>query len=156
MEEKIETEDEVPELGIKKWIIKSISVTILLLMVVYAIEMFFDIPLIVDTLLAITIVLSIAFVHESLHYWKAVQLGYRPRWWRTRFRMGFEITPHSNRSKWMKDKIKIAHAPYYFAIPVSIALIPIGYFLNYYGIMIAGIGSLLLHGISYPSEGKES
>jgi len=152
----METENEVPELGIKKWMMKSLSVTVFLLMVVYAVEVYFDVPLVVDVLLAITLILSIAFVHESLHYWQAVKLGYRPKWWRTTFRMGFEITPHSNREKWRKDNKKIALAPYYFAIPVSLLLILIGYILGSMGIAFAGGGSLVLHAISYPSEGKET
>lgn len=110
----------------------------------------------VDTLLAITIVLSIAFVHEALHYRKAIKLGYNPKWYRTRFKMGFEITPHTNRKKWLKDKKQIGLAPYYFAIPVSVALLVIGFYFNSIGIFVAGVGSLILHGISLPSEGKTS
>lgn len=155
-EENVVTEDELPELGIKKWIVKSVSVTIILMVLVFAIQQFLMIQVLVDTLLAITIVLSIAFVHEALHYYEAVKLGYRPKWWRTRFRMGFEISHHSERGKWLVDKKKIARIPYYFAIPVSVALIPIGYVLGFYGIMIAGIGSLILHGISFPLEGKDA
>lgn len=151
----METENENPELGIKKWIVKSLSLTIILLMVIYVIEEITHIALLVDTLVAILIILSIAFVHESLHYYQAVKLGYRPKWWRTRFKMGFELIPHSNRRQWVEDKKKIANAPYYFAIPVSIAILLIGLYFNLYGFIVAGIGSLIMHGLSYPSEGQE-
>ena len=147
--------EEETTLGFKQWIMKTIIVTITLLGVVYVIQLYFDVQILVDTLIAITIVLVIGFTHEALHYRVAVRLGYAPKWWRTKLRMGFEIAHHSNRKQWLVDKKKIAIAPYIVLIPISVGVLCIGIYFENIGVTIAGIGSLLLHGISWPTEGKE-
>ena len=138
------------------WVIKTFLVAMVLIMVVYAIEYYLHIPILTDAVLAITIVLCIGFAHEAFHFMTAIKLGYQPKWYRTTFKMGFEIGHHSNRGKWIKDKKKIARAPYYVLVPLSILLVFLGYMLNNIGVLVAGIGSLLMHGISYPSEGKDA
>ena len=70
--------------------------------------------------------------------------------------MGFEITPHTNRKKWLVDKKKIGNAPYLVLIPISIAILVAGFYYSYLALIFAGIASLVMHGISFPSEGKET
>jgi len=135
------------------WIIRTIMVAIILLTLVYAVEQYIGIPIVTDAMIAITLVLLIGLGHEFLHYIVAVRLGYKPVWFREKMKMGFDITPHTNRNKWRKDNKKIALAPYYLLIPVSIILIVVGYMMGSLGITMSGIGSLLLHGISIKKEG---
>ena len=139
--------------GLHKWIKKTIFTGLLLIGVVYLIEFYFDIPVVIDTLIGITIVLFLGFFHEGLHYWQAVRLGYEPKWYRTRFTMGFEISHKSARGKWLKDKKKIALAPYIVIMPLSFIIVFIGYALENVGILIAGIASILLHLLTYKKEG---
>lgn len=143
-------------LGLKQWIIKTILVIFLLMLIVGIIERLFHIPILVETMVSIIIVLSIGFTHEALHYMQAIKLGYQPKWYRTTFKMGFEIGHHSNRVKWMKDKKKIGRAPYIYLVPLSIIILIVGLLIDSLGLTIAGVGSLIMHAISYPSEGKES
>lgn len=147
--------EEETTLGFKQWVIKTVIVTLTLLAIVYLIQLYFDVQILVDTLIAITIVLVIGFTHEALHYRIAIKLGYKPKWWRTKLRMGFEVAHHTNRKQWNIDKRKIAIAPYVVLIPIIIVILLLGIYLQNLGLSIAGIGSLLLHGISWPSEGKE-
>lgn len=148
-------ESEETTLGFKQWMMKTVIVTLTLLSVVYLIQLYFDVQILVDTLVAITIVLVIGFTHEALHYRVAIKLGYKPKWWRTKFRMGFEIAHHSNRKQWLIDKKKIAIAPYVVLIPITVAILLFGIYFKNVGLIVAGTGSLLLHGISWPTEGKK-
>jgi len=148
-------EEEETSIGFKQWVTKTIIVTLTLLAIVYLIQLYFDVQILVDTLIAITIVLVIGFTHEALHYRVATKLGYTPKWWRTKLRMGFEIAHHTNRKQWTIDKKKIATAPYVVLIPITIVVLLLGIYFENLGLIIAGVGSLLLHGISWPTEGKE-
>lgn len=139
--------------GWHKWIQKTVLTGLLLIGVVFLIEYYFDVPIVIDTLIGITIVLFLGFLHEGLHYWQAVRLGYEPKWYRTRFTMGFEIAHKSSRGKWLKDKKKIALAPYIVIMPLSFIIIFIGFIIGNNGIMIAGIASILLHLLTYKKEG---
>lgn len=139
--------------GWRKWIQKTILTGLLLIGVVFLIEYYFDVPIVIDTLIGIIIVLFLGFLHEGLHYWQAIRLGYEPKWYRTRFIMGFEIAHKSARGKWLKDKKKIAMAPYLVVMPLSFIIIFIGFIIGSNGVMIAGIASLLLHLLTYKKEG---
>jgi len=141
--------------GLVRWIIKSVESVAVLLIIAYIINRFFHIQILFDALIAVTLVLVIAFSHEILHYYQAVQLGYKPKWWRTRFMMGIEISSHSNRKQWREDNRKIAIAPYYFAFPASVFLIILGIKSNILGYTVAGVASLILHIFTYTLEGKE-
>jgi len=135
------------------WIIRTICVAIILFTLVYAVQQYIGIPILTDAMVAVTLVLLIGLAHEFFHYIVAVRLGYKPVWFREKMKMGFDITPHTNRKKWRKDNKKIALTPYYVLIPVSLLLIGGGYYYGNLGITIAGIGSLLLHGMSIKKEG---
>ncbi len=139
--------------GLRKWVTKTILTGLLLIAIVYYIEFYFDVPVVVDTIIGITIVLFLGFLHEWLHYWQAVKLGYEPKWYRTRFTMGFEISHKSARGKWLKDKRKIALSPYVVIMPLSFIIVFIGYVIGNIGILIAGVASILLHIITYKKEG---
>jgi len=148
LEEEVET-----KLGIKLWITKSILILTLLLLIIYAVERYFDFPVMIDTLIAIIIALTIGFVHEWLHYYKAIKLGYKPKWYRTKIMMGFEITHHSTRKKFMEDKRKIGVFPYIFLVPLSGIILFYGVYTDHLGIGIGGFAGLLLHVMGWSKEG---
>jgi len=140
----------------KLWITKVLMIFFILMVVVWVIERNLDVPIVVDTLIAIILVLAIGFTHEGLHYWMALRLGYKPKWYRTKLTMGFEISHHTNRATWLKHKKLIAIAPYIFLVPLSAFILLIGISMDWHlGLTVAGIGGLLLHLVSLPMEGKD-
>jgi len=153
-QKKIENEDTDESLTFKHWIGRVIVSAIILFGIAYLVEKYLSYPVLVNAILAVAVVLMIGFLHEALHYRTAVKLGYKPKWYRTKIRMGFTIE-HHQAGKWQKDRKKIAIAPYVVLIPLSIGLLAFGLYMDYLCIWIAGLGSLILHGMSYPTEGKE-
>jgi len=106
--------------------------------------------LIGQTALAIVIALIIGKVHEYFHVREAKKLGYKITgfaFWKNE--VDIAIKPDD------PNVDKIARAPYYYMIPLSIILIPIGYFVWQPGIIVAGIGSLIMHSVSIFVEGRE-
>ena len=148
--------EEDTNIGLKMWISKTITTLLILLAVVYLVQLYFDVPILIDTILAITIAIAIGFTHEGLHYWQAVKLGYKPKWYRTKIMMGFEISHHTKRVVWLVHKKKIARAPYVVLVPVSLVILLAGIYFNQFGLMVGGIVGLLLHGVSWPLEGKDA
>lgn len=157
------------EINFKHWLGRTIMVTILLFSIVGIIDRYFGIELLVTTTLAITIMLMIMFLHEGLHYYKAKKLGYKPIWWRTKWRFGFD-TDTNEKEEWrlkedkrlsIKERKKhnvddireIATIPYKFIIPLSFIIILSGFFFQINGLYYAGIASIILHLISYKREG---
>jgi len=127
----------------------------MLLIIVYAFEMLIKIDILTQAVVTVTVIFVFGFVHEAMHYWRAVKLGYKPVWWRTKVRMGFNITSHSNKKEYLKDKRKIALAPYYLLLPISILFLPLGYFLNSIGLIVGGICALIMHCFSLTKEGAD-
>ena len=114
-----------------------------------------------ETLIAIATALSIGFAHEYLHYQRARELEYEVKWYRTRFTMGFSIKHKSIRGTRTPEKQKIiddikiiGRSPYFILVPLSILVAVIGWKYNHWGLIVAGIISLVFHGISYPKEGR--
>ena len=126
----------------------------ILLAVVYAVEYFFHVQIVTNTILAVTIVLCMGFAHEALHYGKAVSLGYVPKWYRTRVMMGFEIEDNPNKRIREKHKKQIGHAPYPVIMPISVAILLLGLYFNNLGLFVAGLSSIILHCIAFPLEGR--
>lgn len=155
-EEKEEEKEDEMLLGIKTWITKSVLSATLLLLISLIIERYTGLVIVTHIIIATTIALCLGFLHEGLHYRKAKKLGYEPKWWRTRFRMGFEIESHSKRSKWIKDKKEIGVAPYYVVVPLSFLIFGLGVLVQHLGIIAGGFTGILLHIITYRSEGVES
>lgn len=157
------------DINFKHWLIRTIMVTILLFTIVGIIEQYFGIELLVTTVLAITVMLMIMFLHEGLHYYKAIKLGYKPIWWRTKWRFGFDtdtnlkedwrleeekqLSPKEKKTRNALDIRKIAVIPYKIIIPLSFALLLIGFFLEIDAVYYAGMASIILHLISYKKEG---
>jgi len=141
-------------IGFKQWLTKTIIIGFLLLGIVYAVEHFFHIEILTHTILAITIVLAMGFTHEAIHYFKAIKLGYKPVWFRTRFTMGFEIEDNPNLGLREKHRKQIGFAPYPIILPLSIITLIIGLYMNNLGLIIAGITSTVLHIITLPFEGR--
>lgn len=147
--------EEGDEINFKKWLTKTVLTAVTLLLIVLLVDRYINYDVFTESLIAITLVLFLGFAHEGLHYYEAKKLGYEPRWWRTRFRMGFVIDSHSKRSEWIKDKRKIALIPYYVMIPISALLIVAGLLINSLGFCVAGIVTLIMHGYSIRKEGIE-
>jgi len=155
MQEKVADEDRIKKrLTFKHWMIRTVLIGIILFSLVLTIEHLTGTTIFLHTIIAVTIVLLLGLLHEGLHYYKAVKLGYKPKWWRTTFRMGFTIE-HDNINTWKQDRDKIGKIPYVFIIPISIVILIIGVYFNYLGIIVAGVGTLLLHAFTYRKEGRE-
>jgi len=159
-------------INFKHWLSRTIIVSILLFTLVGIIDRYLGWNILVTTMLAITIMLIIMFLHEFLHYYQAKKLGYEVIWWRTKWRFGFD-TDTDKKQQWrldqeknlsikqrkqrnVSDVRKIATLPYYVIIPLSISIIILGFTLKINGIYYAGIASILLHVISYKKEGALS
>lgn len=149
LEEK--TED---ELNVRRWIIKTLVSGCFLVAIVLLTEILFKVQIVTDTAIAIAVVLAIGFLHEGLHYREAIKLGYKPKWYRTVFTMGFEIN-HDNTPEWEVHKKLIGHAPYKVVIPLTFVILGLGVVFDSLGLLIASLGSFLLHIISYTQEGKD-
>lgn len=156
IKEKLEDSQEKKDddIGFKQWIIKTVLIASLLLGIVFAVEHYFHVQILTDTILAVTIVLCMGFMHEALHYIKAIKLGYEPKWFRTRFMMGFEIEDNPNLGLREKHRKQIGYAPYPVIIPISIVILLIGLYLNNLGLFVAGLTSIILHCIALPMEGR--
>jgi len=147
-------EKEEKKASFKHWLTRIVFLIMIMLGFVYWFEVYFKIPILVDTIVTFMIVLSIGFTHEALHYYQAVKLGYKPKWYRTKIMMGFEITHKTSRGKWLKDKRKIGMLPYVVLVPTSFLLLGLGMYFDEFPLMIAGVCGVVLHAISYPFEGK--
>lgn len=145
-------------LTLKHWLMRVVSVIVILLIFVNIfqiyIEQYIKIYIIDDVLLGFAILLSIGFLHEGIHYFVALRLGYEPKWYRTKVGMGFEIGHHSKREIWLKDKAKIGYYPYAVIFPLSCILLVIGIYLNNWGVMAGAGGSVFVHLFTIFREGK--
>lgn len=152
LKERLEEKDD--NIGFKQWIIKTVMIAAILLAVVCVVEYLFHVQIVTNTILAITIVLCMGFTHEALHYGKAVSLGYVPKWYRTKVMMGFEIDDNPDKRIREKHKKQIGYAPYPVIMPISIAILLLGLCFNNLGLFVAGLASIILHGIAFPLEGR--
>lgn len=160
------------DINFKHWLTRTVMVSILLFTLVGIIDRYLGIKILMTTVLAVTIVLVIMFIHEGLHYYKAISLGYKPIWWRTKLRFGFDIetnektekrknedatlTNNERKRKEMKDVRDIAIIPYKVIVPLSFLLVVSGFIFNIDALLYAGLASSLLHLISYKKEGALS
>jgi len=109
---------------------------------------------ITNTIVAGLVAVPIGYFHEYLHIKKAKELGYK-----LVNRVGNELTIN------VTDKVhtkQIAQAPYKIIIPISIIILIIGiilfnqgYSIGPIGLVIGSIGTILIHCISYPLEGRD-
>ena len=162
--------EEEDEVNFKKWFIKVLALMAILGLLIYGIQFYLAIKIVFDVLVAITLVLIVFFLHEYLHYFTALRLGYRPEWYRTRFMMGFEIDTKNKKPKFiekekklsvrdrkeyhLKENKKIAIAPYYICFPISILFILIGWHFDIIGFLASGCLLLIGHIITLPMEAK--
>ena len=154
-EKKLEdSKEEEDELGIKKWIFKTISMVVFLIILVLMTEWMFDVQIISEALIAIAVVVPLGFIHEGLHYREAIKLGYKVKWYRTKLTMGFDIIS-TDKKTWNTHKKQIGYAPYKFIIPIAIAITFVGWLLNSLGVTAAGVASIVLHIYSYSREGRD-
>jgi Na+/H+ antiporter NhaD/arsenite permease-like protein len=153
VKETLETKEKIrqgKDLGIKQWFIKTICTALILLGIVYVVEKYFDIPLLLVTLIGFSIAVCLGFLHEYFHYYKAVKLGYEPVWYRKTFTMGFTIDVKP------KDNKSIGRLPLIILTPVSALILVVGCVLIFYGLMdigyglaVGGLASLLIHVVNF-------
>jgi len=145
-----EVDEEESEVNLKHWLTRTIILLAIFSMLIYMTEITFKVELLSNTIMVIAIAVSLGLIHEYLHYYQAVKLGYNPVWYRTRFTMGFEISHKSARGKWVKDKKKISLLPYKVLLPASVVIFCIGFYFDIWGIWLGGVMGILLHTIAYP------
>jgi len=107
------------------------------------------IDLVIHGIIAICIAVPFGTVHEYLHMRKAKQLGCKV----------------TKGPKFKNETIvdttdpvlvkKIGKAPYVVLVPLATIILVIGIYLIHIGLIVGGGGTLLIHIISYPLEGKE-
>ena len=163
-------EEKGEEINFRKWITKVIMLMIVLSGITYAVEFYFAVDLFLDLMITVIAVLIVFFLHEYLHYYTALRFGYNPEWYRTRFMMGFDIDTNDRtqkavdleiglsskqkKQKHLEESKKIALAPYYICIPVSIVLIIWWLLFGINGLLYAGILGIIGHLIALPMEAK--
>jgi hypothetical protein len=148
-------EEPKSEFGFKHWLIRTVFVTVMLILLAYIIEIYIHLTLIREVIIGIAVVLAIGFVHEILHYREAIKMGYKPTWYRTRFTMGFEVDHIGTLEKKQAEIKKISRAPYIILVPVSFMILGIGIWFWSLGLIMASVGSLVFHSASYYKEGKQ-
>lgn len=148
-------EEEEEELHFKKWFTKIVFLMIILAILTYAIERYIAIKLLVDFMVLFIVILLIFFLHEGLHYRRAIKLGYKPEWYRTKVTMGFDVDFGQTKREVAREHIEeIGKAPYPVCIPLSLVIIIAGFFIGNLGLLGAGILSFVGHLITYKMEGK--
>jgi hypothetical protein len=158
-----EKEEKQSPLNFKHWLTRVILLGIFFIALVVIFDYVFPIKILGETLIAISTMLSIGFLHEYMHYYKAKKLGYEVSWYRTRFMMGFSIEHSSIRGQRTPEKQKIiddiksiGRLPYYVLVPLSIVILLIGVYTWIWGFVVAGFLSLMFHGFSFTKEGRSA
>ena len=152
----IALKEKTEEFGARFWIIKTISMLVLLLAVTFFVQIYVDIEIMKYTVQAIFVALCFGFFHEFLHYHVARKLGYEVEWWRTALRMGFNIDSGDvDKKKWEKDNQSIAIMPYIYILPMALTIFVVGMILKEYGYAVGALATLLLHAYSYHREGED-
>jgi len=103
---------------------------------------------IIQSIIALCIAIPMGYFHEYLHIRKAKQLGCE-----IVKRKGNQLTINTGHDE-KKNKL-IANAPYKIIIPISIIILVIGIYLLQIGLMVGSGGTILIHAISYPLEGRD-
>ena len=99
--------------------------------------------------IAICIAVPFGTVHEYLHMRKAKQLGCKV----TKGKR-FKNETIVDTTDPVKVK-KIGRAPYPILVPLATVILVIGIYFMHVGLIVGGGGTILIHAISYPLEGRE-
>lgn len=109
-------------------------------------------PLWIITQFAITVLIcfSLGKIHEILHIYKARQLGYRLISYKLfKNEVDIDILESDPNVR------KIGLYPYIILVPLGWLLVPIGWYLDSFGILLAGVATVILHALSLKGEGKK-
>lgn len=105
--------------------------------------------LVLQFVIIFIITFGLGKVHEILHIYKAKKLGYRlisyKRW---KNEVDIDIQPDDPNVK------KIGLFPYIVLVPLGWLLLPIGFYFDQFGIFLAGLATVIIHGLSLRREGK--
>ena len=107
------------------------------------------IEFIIHGLVALCIAVPFGTAHEYLHMRKAKQLGCKVSKGKR-----FKNETIVDTTDPVKIK-KIGRAPYIVLVPLATIILIIGIYLANIGLMVGGGGTILIHAISYPLEGRE-
>jgi len=157
-------------INFRRWISRVFGILIILLLMTYTLQQYLNIPLLFDILITLIAILFLFFLHEYLHYFVAIRLGYKPEWYRTRFMMGFDIdtkirtekamekeiglSPKQKKVKHIKENKKIAIAPYTICVPLTLVFVILGYTFGVNGLIYAGVLGLIGHLFTFTKEAK--
>jgi len=164
-------EERGKEINFKHWISRTILVGMLLIVIIYGIQIYFQLELVVIALVAITVAIMFGLFHELCHYLMAIKLGYIPVWYRTTMMFGFDIDTHNKTEKQkqkdlklsprqlkeqnVKDSLRVGRFPYLVALPFSIVFLIMAIIIKNYGIIIGCVAIIMFHIIGYKKEGIE-
>ena len=101
--------------------------------------------IILDTILAIAIAVSLGFLHEALHIRKAKQLGFKAE----------KVKGHNITLVDVEDPVKarqIGLAPYYVIVPSATVILLAGIYLFNLGLIVGGGATLLIHAFAYKKD----
>ena len=104
----------------------------------------------IHAIIAAIIAVGFGAFHEYLHRRKAKLLGCKVK--STNWRKNETVIDTGN------DPVKIkqiARAPYVVIVPLAIGILLMGIYYMHIGLMVGGGGTLFLHVISYPLEGRD-
>lgn len=111
----------------------------------------FNVPLIIGhTIVALVICLIAGKFHEVLHVVVAKKYGYKIKsfaLWKNEVDVDIEADDPNLK--------KIANAPYFVMFPLGVCLILVGWFIDFLGILVAGVGIILMHSVTVFLEGRE-
>ena len=106
--------------------------------------------LVLQVVITFAICFALGKAHEGLHIYKAKKLGYKLlsyKLFKNEVDIDIQETDPNVR--------KIALFPYTILVPLGWLLVPLGWFLNSFGILMAGVATVLIHGLSVKNEGKK-
>jgi len=107
------------------------------------------IDFIIHGIIALCIAVPFGTFHEYLHMRKAKQLGCKVSKGK---RFKNETIVDTTDPIFIK---KIGNAPYVVLVPLALLILAVGVYFMHVGIIIGSSGTLLIHAISYPLEGRD-
>jgi len=121
--------------------------------------------LVIQFVIILVICLALGKVHEGLHYYKAKKLGYKvTSFGKIKNFVDIHTMECDGKCNDRGEECfnssdpnfrKVALFPYVVLVPIGWLLLPLGWFFDSFGIFIAGIATVLIHGLYLRKEGKQ-
>jgi hypothetical protein len=100
-------------------------------------------------IIAILFSMAVGKFHETIHLITAKLLGYKVKYFKL-WRNETDVDIQDTDPNWKK----IARAPYYVMFPLGVVLIIVGWYYSL-GLFVAGIGTIIMHLVTFNLEGKD-